>query len=86
VGATLPPVLQVLVGCDACGDARPAGLYVRVAPRRHLCAACWRAEGEPGYSGPAPTVTEVHQAQTKTLDKMRRRGGPDAYRAKTGKA
>lgn len=64
----------------------PALLVVRINEREWLCSRCWKAAGEPGYTGPVRSITAVHEAEEKIRASMQARGGEDRYRVISGKS
>ena len=62
--------------CDRCGDVSPGRLFVTVDGVVY-CSACWRRAGRP-FPRSIATVTELHEAEVVTRDRMLARGG--AYR------
>ena len=76
-------LLQALSGCDCCSDARPDGLYLRGDDGRLRCAACWRAAGRP-WPSRRGSVTELHEAEVRTRERMLARGSTSRHLVRAG--
>jgi ribosomal protein L37AE/L43A len=72
--------MDLLHACTRCGA--PRLLLVRLGADDWLCAACWRAAGEP--SGPRHSPEAVFAREQLTRDQMRARGGTDRHLVRNG--
>lgn len=72
-----------LVRCDTC----PAEVYL--VTRRHdgrvACAECWKAAGSPFPQTPA-TPAQAFEAEQRTHERMKARGGTARHLVNAGKA
>jgi hypothetical protein len=76
-------LLQVLVGCDRCGDGREGAKYARVNGVR-LCRECWERAGRP-YPTERASEVERFGIETKIRERMTERGGNARYSVRAGK-